>query len=309
MRNHLVFILIAIVVSTLLIAGCTQPQTGVQTPQPTTAIPTPTQATVVQTTAAVPADTVKVSASSLGTIMTDAQGMTLYYFINDVPSGGTSACSGNCSTTWPAFSVDTVAVSSPLLDPADFSSITRADGKKQTTWYGWPLYYFSGDTKPGDVKGDNVIKKWYVLKEPEYTVMIASTPALGAFLTDSSGKTLYFFNKDTTGTSTCTGTCIANWPAFDAGAMVVPSILKVSDFGAVTRADGTKQSSYMGRPLYYFSGDKGPGTTNGQGVLNSWSVANISGIMPAFATPTATTKPPTTVDDSSSGSSGGGGGY
>ncbi len=241
-KNQVVFILIAIVVSTLLIAGCTQPQTGVQTTPPTTVIPTPTQTAVVQTTAAVPADTVKVSASALGTIMTDAQGMTLYYFINDVPSGGTSACTGalNCSTTWPAFSAGTVTVSSPLLDPADFSSITRADGKKQTTWYGWPLYYFSGDKKPGDVNGDNVIKKWYVLKEPEYTVMIASTPALGAFLTDSSGKTLYFFNKDTTGTSTCTGTCIANWPAFDAGAVVAPSILKVSDFGTVTRADGTE---------------------------------------------------------------------
>jgi len=301
MRKSVVVIFLSLAILAIFMAGCTQSQPAVRTTSQPTAI-----ATTVVT-----ADTVKVATSSLGNIVTDANGMTLYYFTNDVPGSGTSACTGtlNCSTTWPAFSVDTVTVSSPL-DPADFSSITRADGKKQTTWYGWPLYHFSKDSKPGDVNGENIIKKWYVVKEPEYTVMIASTPALGAFLTDTSGKTLYFFSKDTTGTSACTGTCLAKWPAFDAGTVVAPSVLKTSDFGTVTRADGTKQSSYMGRPLYYFSGDSGPGMTSGQGFINAWSVANISGTMPVFATPTPTTAPttlPTTVPTVMS--YGGGGGY
>ncbi len=208
MRKDVFIILLSLALVAIFMAGCTQSSPVVQT------TPTPT----APPTTVAPADTVKVSTSSLGTIMTDAQGMTLYYFTNDVASSGTSACTGalNCSTTWPAFSVDTVAVSSPLLDPADFSSITRADGQKQTTWYGWPLYHFSKDAQPGDVNGENFIKKWYVLKIPEYTAMIKSTPTLGSFLVDTSGKTLYFFNKDTTGTSVCTGTCVANWPAFDA---------------------------------------------------------------------------------------------
>jgi predicted lipoprotein with Yx(FWY)xxD motif len=297
MRKDIFVILLSLTLVAILMAGCTQSQPAVQTtPQPT-AQPTPLA----------PADTVKVATSSLGTIMTDANGMTLYYFANDVPASGTSACTGtlNCSTTWPAFSVDTVAISSPLLDKADFSSITRADGQKQTTWYGWPLYRFSKDAKPGDVNGENVIRKWYVVKVPEYTVMIHTTPALGAFLTDTSGKTLYFFSKDTTGTSACTGTCLAKWPAFDAGNVVAPSVLKVSDFGTVTRADGVKQSSYLGRPLYYFSGDTAPGSTTGQGFINSWSVANTSGTMPVFATPTPTPVPATLVTLSPSG----GGGY
>jgi predicted lipoprotein with Yx(FWY)xxD motif len=297
MRKTTLVILISLALISILMAGCTQSQPAQTTPQPTSIAP---------------ADTVKVADSPLGKILTDANGMTLYYFINDVPSAGTSACTGaaNCSTTWPAFSVDTIAVSSPL-DPADFSSITRADGTKQTTYYNWPIYRFSKDTKPGDVNGENVIKRWYVAK-PDYTVMIASTPALGAFLTDPSGKTLYFFSKDTTGTSSCTGTCLANWPAFNAGAVVAPSVLKVSDFGTVTRADGTKQSSYMGRPLYYFSGDKSPGTTGGQGFINSWAVANISGVMPVLATPTPTPRPTTIATLSPYGggmSSSGGGGY
>ena len=103
------------------------------------------------------------------------------------------------------------------------------------------------------------------------------------------------------------GHVIAKWPAFDAGAVVAPSTLKMSDFGTVTRADGTKQSSYMGRPLYYFSGDSGPGQTNGQGVINSWSVANISGTMPVFATPDTDPVPTTiaTLSQTGGGMSGG----
>ena len=122
MRKSVVVIFLTLAIMAILMAGCTQSQPAVQTtPQPTA--PPTTMA---------PADTVRVTDSSLGTIMTDANGMTLYYFINDVPASGKSACTGtlNCSTTWPAFSVDTVTVSSPLLDPADFSSITRADGTK-----------------------------------------------------------------------------------------------------------------------------------------------------------------------------------
>lgn len=297
MRRSIVVIFLFLAILAILMAGCTQSQPAVQTP------PQPT----AQPTATAPADTVKVAASSLGTIMTDANGMTLYYFINDVPSSGASACTGalNCSTTWPPFSIDTIEVSSPQLDKADFSSITRADGNKQTTWYGWPLYHFIKDTKPGDVNGENVVKKWYVMKLPEYTVMIHSTPALGAFLTDTSGKTLYFFSKDTTGTSACTGTCLAKWPAFDAGNVIAPSVLKTSDVGIVTRADGVKQSSYMGRPLYYFSGDTAPGATAGQGFINSWAVADIAGTMPVFATPTPTPAPTTlaTLSPYSGGSS------
>ena len=296
MRKITFGILVAFALVSILMAGCTQSQQAVQT--------TP------QATTPAPADTVRLSDSSLGKILTDANGMTLYNFVNDVPGGGTSACTGaaNCSTTWPAFSVDTVTVSSPL-DAADFSSVTRFDGSKQTAYYGRPLYRFIKDTKPGDVNGENVLMKWYVAK-PDYTVTIAATPALGAFLTDQSGKSLYVFARDTTGTSACTGACLAAWPAFDAGAVVAPSALKTTDFGTVTRADGVRQSSFMGRPLYYYSGDPGPGATTGQGFNNLWSVANVSGVMPVFATPTPTPVP-TTIQTLSpgGGGSGGGGGY
>ena len=86
------------------------------------------------------------SEQSPGTILVDSHGKTLYYFANDVPASGASSCNGQCAVVWPVFSSDTIKVSSPL-DPADFGTITRTDGTKQTTYYGWPLYYYQADTK------------------------------------------------------------------------------------------------------------------------------------------------------------------
>ena len=265
----------------LLIAGCTQPQQQVQTP-PSSPVLTPVQT-----------DTVRVATSPLGTILTDAGGQTLYYFATDVPASGASSCSGKCATVWPIFSTDTIRVSTPL-NPADFGSIMRADGTKQTTYYGWPLYYYQADAKPGDVNGENVLKVWYVMK-PDESVMITQSPALGQYLTDTSGKTLYVFTKDSTGTSTCTGSCLAKWPAFSASTVTAPSVLKPSGFSAISRADGVNQTAWMGMPLYYYSGDTKPGDVNGQGFNNVWYVANVSGITPVVTTIPVTVVPTTSA--------------
>ncbi len=245
--------------------------------------------------------------TTLGMVLTDTKGMTLYFFITDIPASGASTCyaAANCTHFWPIFNTDTIRVSPPLAS-ADFSSITRTDGTKQTTYRGWPLYYFLNDKVPGDVRGENVLKTWYVAKQ-DYTVMIASTPQAGAFLTDQLGRTLYTFNQDSTGTSTCSGTCIATWPAFSANTIVAPSVLKPSDFTPVTRADGAKQWAFMGKPLYYYTGDSGPGMTNGQGFINKWYVANVTGFLPA-APATVPITQQTTIPAMNYGS-GGGGGY
>jgi predicted lipoprotein with Yx(FWY)xxD motif len=290
MRNTTLFLLLLVVISTLFIAGCTQQQAVQPTPQPT----------AVKT-----ANSIGTASSSLGTILVDAQGKTLYYFANDIPASGASSCNGQCAVVWPIFSVDTITVSPPLV-ASDFSSITRADGKKQTTYRGWPLYFYQADTKAGDVTGENVLKVWFVVK-PDETVMISHQASLGSFLTDKTGKTLYFFTKDTTGTSTCTGTCLAKWPAFSADPVSAPSVLKLSDFSSVSRADGVKQTAFMGRPLYYFADDAKPGDVKGQGFNNLWYVANVSGITPVATTPP--TAVPTTVRTTSQSSGGYGGGY
>jgi predicted lipoprotein with Yx(FWY)xxD motif len=281
MKTTILVIFMLVVVSMALGAGCTQQQQQLSpTPQPTAA-PAP------------PADTIRTTGSSLG---------TLYYFANDIPASGASSCYGKCAVAWPVFSADTVRVSSPL-DPADFGSITRTDGAKQTTYYGWPLYYYQADTKPGDLNGENVLKTWFVLK-PDESVLIAHTPELGLYLTDTSGKTLYYFTKDTTGASTCTGTCLVKWPAFSAAPVTAPSVLKPADFSTVSRVDGVKQTAFMGRPLYYYADDARPGDVKGQGFNTVWYVANVSGMTPVVTTIPTTT--PITLSPSSSnyGSSG-----
>jgi predicted lipoprotein with Yx(FWY)xxD motif len=287
MKNTTCFLLLLAVTATLIIAGCAQQQQQVQASSTPAAVRT--------------ADTIRVTSSTLGTILTDGKGNTLYYFANDVPASGASTCTAQCAIVWPAFSAGTLQVSAPL-DTADFGTITRADGTQQTTWHGWPLYYYATDSAPGDVNGENVQKVWFVVKTGE-NVLITHSPDLGLYLTDISGKTLYIFTKDTAGTSACTGTCLAKWPAFYANPVSAPSVLNLTDFSVVSRADGVNQTAYMGRSLYSFTGDAKPGDVNGQGFNNAWYVANVS-----VMTPVATTQP-TAASTTNSASAGYGGGY
>lgn len=303
MKNTMYVLLLLAALLTLFIAGCTQQQPA----QPT---PVPTQATVVVPATTTNPDTVRLMDTTLGRILTDSKGMSLYYFVTDIPGSGASTCytAANCTHFWPIFSVDTIVVSRPLA-ASDFSSITRTDGSKQTAYRGWPLYYFLNDINPGDVKGENVLRAWYVAK-PDDSVMIESTPQLGLFLTDGTGKTLYSFAKDSPTTTACSGTCLEKWPAFDAGTVSAPSVLKPADFSTVQRTDGIKQTAYMNHLLYYFADDTKPGDTKGNGFNNVWWVANVTGFVPPVPTPVPTTIPTTipTIDTSSDGD-GGGGGY
>ena len=93
----------------------------------------------------------------------------------------------------------------------------------------------------------------------------ASSPA-GTILTNGSGQAVYLWAKDTGDMSTCTGACAGAWPPVTTtGTATASGSAKASDVGTITRSDGTKQVTYDGHPLYYFSGDSGPGTATGQG--------------------------------------------
>jgi predicted lipoprotein with Yx(FWY)xxD motif len=203
--------------------------------------------------------------------LTDARGMTLYYFTKDTT--GESACTGGCVDKWPIFYAPDMSVPS-ALKASDFGTIIRSDGQKETTYRGWPLYYWFQDKTPGDMKGEGVGKVWYILDVPAYTVMIGTSKDFGNYLVDGDGRTLYYFTKDSLGKSDCSGNCIKNWPAFTASSIEVPSALNSSDFGTIRRADGTPQVTYKGYPLYYFVRDKKRGELAGQGVGSVWYVVN-----------------------------------
>ncbi len=89
---------------------------------------------------------------TLGSILTDGRGYTLYYFTKDALPD-TSLCTGGCVTNWPLFYVENPQLGDGL-DMADFSSIMHPEGGMQTTYKGWPLYYFMSDLNPGETSGE-----------------------------------------------------------------------------------------------------------------------------------------------------------
>lgn len=100
--------------------------------------------------------------SSLGKIVVDGDGMTLYMFDKDTQGSGQSSCTGECLTNWPPL---TTTGDAPSLSgvTGDVDTITMADGSTQVTLNGWPLYYFAGDAAAGDVNGQGVGDVWWVL--------------------------------------------------------------------------------------------------------------------------------------------------
>lgn len=244
------------ILAVLIVSGCAQPPAVQPTPTQQTPVPT-VQATTVQPAVML----------SAGNYLVDSKGLTLYMFARD--AAGDSKCTGACLNAWPIFSQWNITVSSDL-NASDFGIITRSDGTQQTTYKGWPLYYYSQDAAPGDTKGEGILRAWFVARQ--YTVFLADKDNL-TYLVDGSGSTLYTFAKDTPGISKCTGACLKNWPVFYSGNIVAPSLLNTSDFGSITNSAGSLQTTYKQMPLYYFVNDTKRGNTNGEGVISAWFVA------------------------------------
>ncbi len=112
------------------------------------------------------------------------------------------------------------------------------------------------------------------------TVATASNTALGTILVDSAGKTLYVFDRDTGGASSCTGNCAVTWPALvlPSGTTTPVAGSGVNGLGVVARPDDASkmQVTLGGKPLYTFSGDTAAGDTKGDGVGGTWHVAKPS---------------------------------
>jgi predicted lipoprotein with Yx(FWY)xxD motif len=126
----------------------------------TTAAPATTASGGAATSAASGAAPITVAQSSLGQILTDANGMTVYGFTND--SAGTSTCTGGCAKSWPA--VTTTSDELPAgLDAKVFSVVEGADETYQLKAGKWPLYTFAGDKAAGDTNGQGSGGVWFVV--------------------------------------------------------------------------------------------------------------------------------------------------
>ena len=111
-----------------------------------------------------------------------------------------------------------------------------------------------------------------------------------AVLTNSSGKTLYWFAPDTSTTSKCSGSCATYWPPVTGPVTAGSGV--TGTLSTITRPDGTMQATYDGHPLYTYVGDTAAGQAKGNGLNLSgglWYEMTVSGAKPAAGTSAAST--------------------
>ena len=209
----------------------------------------------------------------------DANGRTLYAFNKDKKNKNnyTKADFSN-DATWPIWVTDWKDVPS-ALDKTLFATID-VFGKKQMTYKGWPLYYYApGGIREasGQTTGEGVGGLWFIAK-PDYSITLANAQLLASdgknyvvsptdvyseglgtttYFTDSIGRTLYAFFRDSTNINKYTKADFSNnsvWPIYETNKIVVPSFLDKSLFGS-TLVYGRKQLTYKGWPMYYVGTD------------------------------------------------------
>jgi predicted lipoprotein with Yx(FWY)xxD motif len=107
------------------------------------------------------------------------------------------------------------------------------------------------------------------------TVVATENPELGTILTTFDGFTVYTFDNDSGGTSSCTGDCASTWPPLPASGEPTAGEGVSGAMGTIQRDDGSMQVTYDGQPLYMYASDAAPGDTNGDGVGGIWHVVTL----------------------------------
>ncbi len=268
----------------MLVAACggSTGSNGGSNPTPAATTPAPVATTPAAPAADVMTATATVSGKSV-TILTNAQGMTLYYFTPDTAT--TSACTGGCANAWPPLlSTGTGTPTSATTLPSTLSVVTTTNGS-QIAYNGHLLYTYSGDTAPGQTTGEGKLGKWFVCT-PDLAAASSNSNALikttttymqgksVTILTNAQGLTLYYFTPDTAAASSCTGGCAGTWPPLlmtGSGTPTASGTLPGA-LTAVSSGNGN-QVEYNGHLLYTYAGDTAPGQMKGEGLFGKWFVA------------------------------------
>jgi predicted lipoprotein with Yx(FWY)xxD motif len=126
--------------------------------------------------------TLGVASSSLGSILVNSTGRTLYLFKADV--GAKSACTGACATAWPPLLATGKPTAGTGLTASKLATITRSDGTQQVTYNGHPVYLFIKDKKPGQTTGQGVTAfgaAWYALTPAGNQISTQPTTSGGGY--------------------------------------------------------------------------------------------------------------------------------
>jgi predicted lipoprotein with Yx(FWY)xxD motif len=122
---------------------------------------TASAASTTAATAAPSAASLGTTDTSFGTIVTDANGLTLYMFVPD--EAGTPTCTGGCAEAWPPATASGTPTAPAAIDSALLTTVEHPSAGNQLKLGAWPLYRFAGDAAPGDVNGQGSGGNWFVI--------------------------------------------------------------------------------------------------------------------------------------------------
>lgn len=105
----------------------------------------------------------KAEITKAGKVLANPHGMTVYYYSQDRPGSGVSACTGGCAEEWPPI-IAPVRIPKGMKLPGPIGSIMLPDGQRQVTLNGYPLYRYVGDKLPRQAVGNGVGGEWHVVK-------------------------------------------------------------------------------------------------------------------------------------------------
>jgi predicted lipoprotein with Yx(FWY)xxD motif len=212
-------------------------------------------------------------------------GFSLYFISSDQPPtyGCTTSkvkhlkfvCTGpenDHGAEWPALTTKGAPIAGTGVNQSMLGTVTRKKVGTQVTYDGHPLYLF--DRGPGQITGEGwdepSLPPWqgvWWLMAPNgnplpwagtlTTTTADSETVVAAQMQTGVGTEnfpVYSLSSDTPTASNCTGACAVAWPpVLTSGTPGLSNGLSSSNLGTVTRADGTTQVTYDGKPLYYYS--------------------------------------------------------
>ena len=294
MKNK--FLISSLAVLAIIVSACASatPMNPTETVAPVMAATTASTSAPSEAMPSGPATINVAQDASLGSILVDLNGMTLYLYTSDTPN--TSTCT---ATLRHEFAAPQRPMGHPLVVRGVTASMlgttTRSDGSTQVTYNGLPLYYFAGDKTAGDAKGEGVKSVWYAVSPSGMSVVATSAASISsgaAVVNVGQNATLGSFLVDLQRLLPCIFTqrthlipVIATelWhltrpPLLTTGTPTAGIGVTASMLGTTTRTDETTQVTYNGWPLYYYASDKAAGDTTGENVQGVWYVITPDGV-------------------------------
>jgi predicted lipoprotein with Yx(FWY)xxD motif len=124
---------------------------------------------------------VSTGTTSLGTVLTDEHGLTIYYFLPE-KGGTTAACNATCLSAWPpVVSSGSPTSSSGVTGTLGVVSITyNGSPVNEVTYNGWPLHTYSGDSASGQTNGQNIGNTWFAAEPATTADETGATQASGS---------------------------------------------------------------------------------------------------------------------------------